>query len=327
VNSATIVPKVTTIIPTYNQGQYLPFAVESALAQDYENLEIIVSDNHSTDSTPDYLARVSDKRLRVIRPPEHLNMVDNFKFAFSQSKGDYCNFLCSDDILLPGFISKMVKVLDAHPTAAYAHCAAQIIDAEGKVIARERRVTGSYFRKGSEELKRWVQGCSFVLQGVLIRRACYEACGGMRGVTTVGDWVLGLRLAQVGDVVYHDEELVQYRAWDTGERKFRSIFYSLEGIKIYETIIADLLKSRPELTKYAQKGRKARAIGLARDIGRLYGQPQYPELVKKTLRLYDSPEVRLTLGLHDWGLTEGLFAAQKAKLWLRQKVKALLYKS
>jgi glycosyltransferase involved in cell wall biosynthesis len=119
---------VSICIPTYNQVEFLPAAVESALAQDFPALEVVISENLSTDGTAAYLAGLRDPRLRIVTPQRHLTMSDNWRFCVDQSRGHYFAILSSDDILLPGFAKKLAAALEAHPDAAFVYCALQTIN-------------------------------------------------------------------------------------------------------------------------------------------------------------------------------------------------------
>lgn len=318
-------PKLSICIPTYNQGQYLPLAVESALAQDYDNIEVVISENYSTDETPDYLAILTDKRVRVIRPERHLAMAENWRFCISHSQGDYISVLSSDDVLLPGYTRKLSAVLDAYPSAAFAYCAAQLIDEYGKIIGVERHIGGSFFRKGSDELKRFIRGAGCVFPTMMIRRDCYKRSGGFGTWRIVGDWDLELRLLQTGDVAYHDEVLVQYRTWTTPERDNRFILQLQEIARLYETTVAEIGTSYPGMRPAIEKARKAYAFGCALGLGKLLGKPEFEEAGYQVRRIYDSLTVRFILRLHHNGLSGPILTGLRAKLWLRQKVKALLY--
>lgn len=96
-------PKFSILIPTRNGGKYLPYCVETLLSQDYEDVEIIISNNCSEDNTSSYLSTITDKRVRVIQPAEVLSMVYNYEFALSQAKGDWIMLLGDDDGVQPYF--------------------------------------------------------------------------------------------------------------------------------------------------------------------------------------------------------------------------------
>ncbi len=107
--------KVSIAITAYNQAHYIGQAVESALAQDYQNLEIIVSDNHSTDSIQEVMARyMPDPRVKYFRNPSNLGMIGNFRKAlYEYSTGDYALHLDGDDYFTdPGYIRKAMDLID-----------------------------------------------------------------------------------------------------------------------------------------------------------------------------------------------------------------------
>ncbi|MBL8025483.1 MAG: glycosyltransferase family 2 protein [Fibrobacteres bacterium] len=110
--------KVSILIPSYNQSKYLIAAIDSALQQDYENLEVIVSDNCSTDDTLTHVSRyTADNRFKFYRNEENIGMGANAHKLFSYAKGDFALFLPGDDLLLCNeFISDAVRIIETYPS-------------------------------------------------------------------------------------------------------------------------------------------------------------------------------------------------------------------
>jgi glycosyltransferase involved in cell wall biosynthesis len=110
-------PLVSIGLPTYNGARTLRRAVESALAQDYPDLELVISDNASTDQTPsvceEYAAR--DARVRYIRQERNLGAAENFRRALAASRGEFFMWLADDDWLDPDYVSRCVGYLREHP--------------------------------------------------------------------------------------------------------------------------------------------------------------------------------------------------------------------
>jgi glycosyltransferase involved in cell wall biosynthesis len=109
--------KVSIAITAYNQAHYIGQAVESALAQDYPNLEVVVSDNQSMDSTLEVVGRyASDPRVKYFRNETNLGMIGNFRKAlYEYSTGDYALHLDGDDYFIdPGYIREAVELIDRH---------------------------------------------------------------------------------------------------------------------------------------------------------------------------------------------------------------------
>lgn len=104
-------------IPVFNGERYLGQAIESALAQSYERLEVVVSDNASTDATPticrDYVRR--DPRVRYSRLRTNVGPIANFNRVFRLARGPYFKWLAADDVCGPELVARCLAVLEAEP--------------------------------------------------------------------------------------------------------------------------------------------------------------------------------------------------------------------
>jgi glycosyltransferase involved in cell wall biosynthesis len=106
---AKLIPGAVTIgIPTLNRRHLLQRAVESALAQTYTALQIVIADDGSVDGTADYLNQLTDPRIVILRHPTHRGMVENFNACFAVARGEFILMLNDDDWLLPTAIEKLV---------------------------------------------------------------------------------------------------------------------------------------------------------------------------------------------------------------------------
>lgn len=104
-------PKVSLIIPVKDRKEYLYHTLRTCIAQDYQNFEIIVADDASTDGTKDMVRELMkiDKRITLIDRPTRVGMRDNFEDALSRVKEGYVMAIGGDDGILPNGISRMVK--------------------------------------------------------------------------------------------------------------------------------------------------------------------------------------------------------------------------
>lgn len=114
-------PLVTIGIPTYNRAELFERALKSALAQSYPNLEILVSDNHSPDDTPEVVFRYPNPRIRYIRQTQNIGMVGNWNACLKEAKGQYFLLLSDDDILLPTGIESLLNAYTRYPNAAFVY--------------------------------------------------------------------------------------------------------------------------------------------------------------------------------------------------------------
>ena len=127
---ATSEPRLSLIIPTFNRAGMLAEALDSALAQTYPHLEIIVSDNASTDGTAELMARYQDPRLRYHRNPTNLGMVGNWRQALRDlATGDFFLLLSDDDCLLePDYLARAARLIQDHPDVVVVYGEGWLLD-------------------------------------------------------------------------------------------------------------------------------------------------------------------------------------------------------
>jgi len=166
-----LLPKVSVIIPVYNQEKYIEECVESVLSQDYENLEVIVADDGSTDRTPEILKGFGQK-IHYIRQ-ENRGAAVALNKGIQRARGSLAAWLSADDVYLPGKIRKQVKKLQDDPDLALVYTDWIMIDAEGHVLRSIRCPCPSPERFVREMLiGNFINGSS-----VLLKKECFEKVG------------------------------------------------------------------------------------------------------------------------------------------------------
>lgn len=115
-------PRVSVGMPVHNGAATLPRALASVLGQTHEDLEIILSDNASTDDTPAIASRAAeqDPRIRYFRQPQPIPAWENFRFVLDQATGEYFFWAADDDLHTPNFVESLVAALSAQPNAVLA---------------------------------------------------------------------------------------------------------------------------------------------------------------------------------------------------------------
>jgi glycosyltransferase involved in cell wall biosynthesis len=129
-------PLVTLVVPTLNRPRYLREALGCVLAQDYPNLEILISDNGSHDDTP-ALARAlasGDPRVRFRRNAVTVPVYEHFTQCVQAARGTFFVLVCDDDRINPGFVSELVGVTMRHPGVNVALPACVTIDEQGALL-------------------------------------------------------------------------------------------------------------------------------------------------------------------------------------------------
>jgi glycosyltransferase involved in cell wall biosynthesis len=106
--------KVSILIPVYNRANLIEETVNSALAQTYKNIEVIISDNKSTDNTWKILQELAKKdyRIKIFKNDMNIGPVRNWKRCIDEATGKYGKILWSDDLIAPEFLEKTVPFLD-----------------------------------------------------------------------------------------------------------------------------------------------------------------------------------------------------------------------
>jgi glycosyltransferase involved in cell wall biosynthesis len=203
-------PRVTIIIPTYNSARWLAEAVDSALSQSFADMEVLVFDNASTDTTPQLMERYTDPRLVYRRYEENVGFAGNVTRGLKAARGEYMMVLGADDILERSFVETAVTRLDADSGAAMLHGGAVWIDDDGKPIGR---FDGDWPSRSSGDdafIRTFTQG--FCYSCVFSRTAPVKALGAMdENWGMISDTWLFLRLCLAGDVLFVHEPLVRYR--------------------------------------------------------------------------------------------------------------------
>jgi len=131
-------PRVSVVVPVFNGRPFLAELVQSLLAQDYPNLDIVFSDGGSSDGSVEYLKAISDPRVRVIEQPVGTTAAENWTAASAASVGEFTKLICQDDLLYPSAITHQVQDLLEFPESVMAVALRDIVDARGTVRYRGR---------------------------------------------------------------------------------------------------------------------------------------------------------------------------------------------
>ncbi len=219
-------PVVSICIPVYNGEKFIAATIQSALAQDFSDFELIVSDNASTDNTQAAVESLTDPRIRYCRSDINLGPVGNFNRCLDLASGRYIKILCADDLLYPTSLTRQVTVLanDHDKKIALVSCRRDIIDGQGRVRMRPRNRNFSGQIPASEAIRRSVRSGTNIFgepQAVLFRTEQGRQAGGFNPAHGFClDLDFWFRLLELGDLYYIDEPLCAFRvsgtSWSTG---------------------------------------------------------------------------------------------------------------
>lgn len=161
-------PLVSIVVPVFNQGQYLEEAVDSLLSQTYRNIEIIVLDDGSTDSTPQVLKRYTGRVYWESHP--NMGQSRTLNKGWQMAKGEFLSYLSGDDSLLPEAVAASVDHLSRNPKTVLTYGDFNLIDPSSRFI---RRVAAPEF-----DFNRMITDVAcFPGPGPLFRRSAFERAG------------------------------------------------------------------------------------------------------------------------------------------------------
>jgi glycosyltransferase involved in cell wall biosynthesis len=214
--TAGAAPKVSVIVPIYNQLPFIRETVDSVLAQDHPNIELVLSDDGSTDGTSEVLREYAERdpaRVKVVAAERNTGIPGAFNRALDAHTGEYIAWLGGDDVMLPGKLSRQVAVLQARPDAVGCCHDAEVFDsASGKLYGRFTEVYNGRrgVRDGGVELL--LDPVYMMLPSTMMVRS--SAVGQLRfdpRIRVSNDWLFDIMLFRHHRIVGLDDVLARYR--------------------------------------------------------------------------------------------------------------------
>ena len=217
-------PRVSFGVPVYNEESSIPRCLDSILAQDFRDFEVVVCDNASTDGTREvveaYAAR--DPRIRLFTNEKNQGLIHNFNRAFELTRGEFFRWVGADDWLEPAYASRCVAALEADPGAVAATSDLMLHESDGNswpvTFQGERLESQSPARRFTRVLWFFYTGSvRYEPLYSLIRRPVLARTGVIRNVAH-NDLMLVAELSLIGRFT-HVPTLLFHRAWRPRERK------------------------------------------------------------------------------------------------------------
>jgi glycosyltransferase involved in cell wall biosynthesis len=253
------IPKVSVLIPSYNAAKFLPEALESVLAQDFEDYELLILDDASSDNTRDLLEKYAaiDDRVQIQVHPQRLGMVSNWNECLNRARGEYVKFVfCDDKLSHPGALRAFVGSLDANESVVLAASARSIIDEDSRAICLFDHLGPTGVYKGSDVIIRCLETPQNLIgepTAVIFRRR-----DGFRGFNPrykqFVDLEMWFFLLERGDLAYITTPLCSFRRHSRQQTEQNRI--SGVGDEEQLTIFVDWLEKNEALPVYQRKWRK-----------------------------------------------------------------------
>ncbi|HKH36864.1 MAG TPA: glycosyltransferase [Rubrobacter sp.] len=222
--------KVSVVIPCYNQARFLGEAIQSVLCQGYPDLEIIVVDDGSEDSTEEVASGYTkkDPRVRLIRQ-DNKGLAAARNRGLSEAGGKYVVFLDSDDRLVLEALEVGIRELEAHPGCAFVSGICRKITADGSIVPEWEQ-----FRVRDDPYLELLRSCPVYVPAVMYRRSVFDAVGGFdTSYKAAEDYDLYYRILECFPVYCHDTLVAEIRRHEANMTRDRTLMlkYNMAALR------------------------------------------------------------------------------------------------
>lgn len=242
-------PLVSVVIATYNMAAYLPLAVRSALGQTYKNIEILIVDDGSTDSTRDIVEPfLEDQRVRYLYQ-ENKGQAAAKNHGVRESRGQYVAFLDADDLWVRDKLEQQLPLFFRSPAVGVVFSRVAYIDESGN----ELRIADNELFRGRVSGQLLIR--NFIGFGTaVVRRQCFDRLGSFDEAIRMGiDYDLWLRFSTEYEFDFVDRPLLRYRVW-SGQMSNNCKKRYVSGISIMQRFLErfpDVVDERTEKEAWA----------------------------------------------------------------------------
>jgi glycosyltransferase involved in cell wall biosynthesis len=216
-------PKVSVVIPSYNHARFLPERIRSVLQQTFQDFEVLIFDDASTDDSRAVIDQFRDPRIRATFNERNSGSTfQQWNRGVAEARGEYVWLAESDDYADPEFLATLVDLLERHPNCGLAYTQSNEVDCSGLVAGpltymqqlHPTRWLSYFVASGPEEAATYLLHENTIpnASGVLFRREIYLAAGGANErMKLAGDWLMWAKLCSRSDVAYVARALNYFR--------------------------------------------------------------------------------------------------------------------
>ena len=290
------------MIPAYNAGATLPETLTSVLRQDPGTslMQIeVVDDCSPEEDTGALVERVGKGRVGYARQPHNLGVAGNLTDCIRRARGRLVHLLHADDLVAPGFYTRMQAAFEAEPDIGAAFCRNRFIDEEGRELSLSplERPTSGLLEDAAERL---AVEQRIMTPAMVVRRSVYEALGGFdQRLVCAEDWEMWVRIASRYPIWYEAEPLASYRmhlASNTGRhlRSGEDIRYTGMAIELFADHLPQEVAAR--IVPRAKAVYAGAALKSAEALLRRGDLSGATAQLREALRLLDSPRTLAAAG-------------------------------
>jgi len=249
---------ISVCIPSYNYKNYLSRAIESVLSQTFQNFELIIVDDASTDSSGELIKEYAEKnaKIKYIRNERNVGMAKNWNKCISLARGKYMSILHADDVYLPSNLEVESKILENNLDVGMVFSANYEINADGKIIHINKPFRKSKIFEGEKFVEQIIKRGNFVrFPSVMIRKKCLNEIGLFdESLNLTVDIEMWMRIGSFYKIAYISQPLALYRVHGLNE-SFKSLSAGKGILETYRALKrlfynTKISKSRREKLNY-----------------------------------------------------------------------------
>ena len=210
-------PTVSVIIPSYNHEGFVEECIQSVLNQTFQDFEIVITDDGSTDRTAEIIESFNDPRIRFFKHPKNKGACVAANNCILNSRGRYIAMLSSDDAWYPDKLEIQVKHLDAHPHVVAVFGKVDWIDESGNLITTNSFPFLDVFNVQNRTRFEWLRhffskGNCLCHPSSLVRRECYTEIGLLNpALANIPDFDFWIRMCLKYDIAILDKKIIRFR--------------------------------------------------------------------------------------------------------------------
>ena len=175
-------PKISVCIPVYNGAEFIKEAINSVLKQTYQDYELLIIDNCSTDNTIDLVNSFNNPKIRLIKNSENIGLIPNWNKALENANGKYIKILPADDFIYPDCLKLQSELLDEDTNEEICMVCGRrnIIDENGKILFNRGFTKNKILVKGTQAINKNIRsGGNIIGEGgaVMFRKSIIDKTG------------------------------------------------------------------------------------------------------------------------------------------------------
>lgn len=268
-NTISYMPKVSVCIPVRNGFEFIEKAVLSVLQQTYQNFELIVVDNFSTDNTVDLIEKFTSRtdKIKLYKNEKNIGLIENFNACLYKATGKYIKFLCADDVLMPNCLELMVSSLELNDCASLVTVGRLLINEEDKALVLKSYVKEETLIPGHAVINRCLFGANYIGEpsATMFRREMLSE-GFDAKFPHLVDLEMWFRLLEKGDLISIPLPLCGIRRHKSQmtQHNIQSPILVEDNIRLFDIYNSKSYVEHNLITQFERKARMAYRVWISR---------------------------------------------------------------